>query len=267
MGDLNGDSIPDIVFGSSFFEVYAYNLNGYLFPGFPTFAANYEYRSSSIGKLSSSMCIMAMGGASDTNNLDYLRAFNNAGIQLPWSPLRPKGIPVSAVTFGDINNDKQIDFLITTFGILIGGDNSGLYAWTVPGINYLKEDFPWPMYCHDRYRSNQYGFVPPDEPVGIQPISSIVPEKFLLYQNYPNPFNPITKIKFDIPKYTNRDRSNIRLIVFDVLGREVITLLNEKLNEGSYQVTFDGSNSTSGVYYYSLEIGNYRETKKFILLK
>lgn len=269
MGDVNGDSDPDIVFGSDFNEVFAYNLDGDLIPGYPVFADNYQFRSSSIGKISTDMCVMAMGGPQDTVvlNLSYLKAFNSLGIQLPWSPLRPLGIPVSAVTFGDVNNDKQVDFLFTTIGILIPGPNSGLYAWTMPGIIYERENFPWPMYCHDRYRTNQFGFTPPDEPVGIHPISSIVPDVFVLYQNFPNPFNPVTHIKFDIPQSTGVGRYNVRLIVYDVLGKEINTPLNEELNAGSYLIKFDGSNLSSGVYYYSLEMDNNRETRKFILLK
>lgn len=261
MGDLNNDSIPDIVFGSSFYELYAYNLNGNLFQGFPVVADNYEYRSSSIGKISSDMNIMAMGGPQDPNYLNYIRAFTGSGIQLPWSPLRPRGIPVSAVTFGDINNDKQVDFLITSIGVF-PGQNSGLYAWTVPGIGYVKQNFPWPMYAHDRYRTNQYGFTPPDEPVGIRPVSNIVPDKFILYQNYPNPFNPSTKIKFDL-----KTSAFVKLIVFDMLGKEVAKLVDEKLQAGTYQVVFDGSNYSSGIYFYELEMMNYKETKKMILLK
>lgn len=262
MGDLNDDSIPDLVFGNYYYQTYAYSLTGDLFPGFPIFATNYEYRSSSIGKLSSSMCIMAMGGVQDTTNLDYLRSYNNLGTQLPWSPLRPRGIPVSAVTFGDINNDHQVDFLIPTFGILPGGDNTGLYAWTMPGINFTKDNFPWPMYCHDRYRTNQYQFVPPDEPVGIRPISSTVPDKFNLYQNYPNPFNPTTTIKFDVTT-----SSFVKINIFDALGREMETLINERLKPGSYSFVFDGSKYSSGVYFYRLALDSYSETKKMLMVK
>jgi hypothetical protein len=262
MGDLNNDSVPDIVFGSSFFEVFAYNLSGELFQGFPVWADNFEYRTSSIGKISSNMNFTTMGGVYDTSNLNYLRAFNYLGNQLPWSPLRPSGIPVSAVTFGDINNDKQVDFLITTFGFLPGSDNCGLYAWTVPGISYETENFPWPMYCHDRYRSNQYGFIPPDEPVGIQPISSIVPNKFILHQNYPNPFNPVTNLEFGISKL-----GFVSLKVYNVLGIEVVTLVNDELSRGTYKIVFDGSNYSSGIYFYELVTEGYKETKRMILLK
>ncbi len=107
--------------------------------------------------------------------------------------------------------------------------------------------------------------------IGIQQISSEVPEKFLLGQNYPNPFNPNTKIRFAIPVGTGRDLS-VQMKVYDVLGREVAVLVNEALKPGYYEVDFNGTNYSSGIYYYTLESdpetsSGFRETKKMILLK
>ncbi|MCX6162114.1 MAG: T9SS type A sorting domain-containing protein, partial [Ignavibacteriae bacterium] len=100
------------------------------------------------------------------------------------------------------------------------------------------------------------------EIIVIQNISSEVPQAFSLGQNYPNPFNPITNIKFNIAK-----SGNVRITVFDILGKEVAVLVNEKLNPGAYKVDFNGSNFSSGVYFYRLTAGNYAAVKKFILLK
>jgi photosystem II stability/assembly factor-like uncharacterized protein len=97
--------------------------------------------------------------------------------------------------------------------------------------------------------------------------NNFVPEKFSLSQNYPNPFNPTAKIKFDIPSNGKGQTSNVRLIVYDVLGREVATLVNEKLTEGSYEVEFNGSNLSSGIYFYKLETERFTQTKKMIILK
>ena len=259
MGDLDGDSIPEIVFGNSFMQVYAYNLKGNLFPGYPVFSDNFEYRSSSIGKLSENNCIMTMSSLNTTN---YLQSYNNQGVQLTWSPLYPVGSSLCAVTFCDLNKDKNVDFMVTTFGIKGNGHATGLYAWTMQGINYNLENFPWPMYGHDRYRTNQLGFIPPDEPVGIQPTSTNVPDKFSLYQNYPNPFNPVTTIKFDI-----RTAAFTKLSVFDILGREIQALVNEELKTGSYSLSFDGSEYNSGVYFYRLASGDFTETKRMLMVK
>ncbi len=117
--------------------------------------------------------------------------------------------------------------------------------------------------------------------VGIRNISSDIPESFSLSQNYPNPFNPATKIKFDVGKFQSfgwvpepskrlaleRQGGIVTLRVFDILGREIETLVNETLQPGTYEVQFDGSNLTSGVYFYQLVSGNYKETKKLLLLK
>ncbi len=113
------------------------------------------------------------------------------------------------------------------------------------------------------------------EPIGIQPISSELPDNFSLYQNYPNPFNPETKIKFDISPVGQRHAFDVRLSIYDALGREISTLVNEELKPGTYEVSFDGSNYPSGVYFYRLIITGastplstvFSETKKMILLK
>jgi hypothetical protein len=98
--------------------------------------------------------------------------------------------------------------------------------------------------------------------VGVSEEGSIMPKKITLYQNYPNPFNPSTTITFDLPK-----QSNVKLNIFDVLGRKVITLVNETKAAGSYHIKFDASGLTSGIYYYRLNINASRTTKKMVLMK
>ncbi len=86
--------------------------------------------------------------------------------------------------------------------------------------------------------------------------------KFELYANYPNPFNPTTKIKYQLPEL-----SNVKLTVYDVLGREIKTLVNAEKPAGSYEVEFDGNGLPSGVYFYRIESTKFSDTKKFVLLK
>ena len=88
------------------------------------------------------------------------------------------------------------------------------------------------------------------------------PHSFILEQNYPNPFNPSTKIKFSVPQ-----TSYISIKIYDVLGNEITTLVNEELQTGSYQVKFDGSNLSSGVYFYTLKAKKFLNTKKLVLMK
>jgi len=98
--------------------------------------------------------------------------------------------------------------------------------------------------------------------VGISNYNSVIPDKFNLYQNYPNPFNPTTSIKFDIAK-----SSFTTIIVYNSLGKEVSKLVNENLNPGSYQFSFDASAYPSGVYYYRINTEAFTQIKKMILLK
>jgi hypothetical protein len=89
-----------------------------------------------------------------------------------------------------------------------------------------------------------------------------IPKRFLLRNNYPNPFNPLTTIEYEIP-----ERSDIELKVFDILGKEIQTLVNQEQEAGVYRVSFNGFNLSSGEYFYRLKTKNYQETKQMILLK
>jgi len=98
--------------------------------------------------------------------------------------------------------------------------------------------------------------------VGVNQISSEIPEQFSLYQNYPNPFNPKTIINYEL-EITNQ----VSLKVFDVLGNEVAELVNEKQSAGKYSAEFNGRGFSSGIYFYRIEAGNFSEVKKMTLLK
>ena len=89
-----------------------------------------------------------------------------------------------------------------------------------------------------------------------------LPTEFTLQQNFPNPFNPSTQIKFSVPQ-----ASNVKLIVTDLLGREVATLVNDNLASGNYSVNFDANSVSSGVYFYTLITDNFKQSKKMILMK
>ncbi len=103
--------------------------------------------------------------------------------------------------------------------------------------------------------------------IGIEPIAAGIPVKFTLYQNYPNPFNPVTKIKFDIPANVKSQTSNVKLIVYDIIGKQVELLVNQELTAGKYSVDWNASKFSSGVYFYRLQTDRYTETKKMLLIK
>ncbi|MFC2093521.1 YCF48-related protein [Bacteroidota bacterium] len=98
--------------------------------------------------------------------------------------------------------------------------------------------------------------------VFINQRSSEIPEGFSLYQNYPNPFNPVTTIRFDL-----HNSSYSKLIIYNILGKEIATLVNEKLSVGSYEVNWNASEYPSGVYFYKLITEEFTNTRKMILLK
>ena len=105
---------------------------------------------------------------------------------------------------------------------------------------------------------------------GLNPVNNNIPAGFCLYQNYPNPFNPITNIKFEIPLSIGVSEGRgvfTKLIVYNLLGREIVTLINQPMQAGSYSVDWDASNYPSGVYFYKLETENFVESKKMVLLK
>lgn len=105
-------------------------------------------------------------------------------------------------------------------------------------------------------------FRPDSGTVGVSQISSIVPGEYKLEQNYPNPFNPSTRINFSITK-----PGFVSLKVYDITGKEVANLVNEKLSVGSYTYEFEGANLSSGIYFYTMKTNDFASTKKMILVK
>jgi hypothetical protein len=104
------------------------------------------------------------------------------------------------------------------------------------------------------------------EPVSVWETQTYL-DAYYLSNNYPNPFNPNTKIKFEIPGQAWNDNVIVTLKVYDILGGEIATLVNEEKSAGENEVEFNGANLPSGIYFYQLKTANYSETKKMVLLK
>ncbi len=148
------------------------------------------------------------------------------------------------IIYLSINNSNDSGFVITGY---IKPSNSVTYNWLV-----VKTD----------KNGNTI-------PIGISEISATVPEQFKLYQNYPNPFNPSTKIKFEIPLSRGVSEGRgvfIKFVVYDITGSEVYKLSETRL-PGTYEITFNAANYSTGMYFYTLEAGEYKETKKMVLIK
>ncbi len=149
-------------------------------------------------------------------------------------------------TFVQINSSTSTsDTVKNLFGFLEGTE----YFWRLQASNVIGSG-PWSDV------SRFYASVSSVKEKGG------LPKEFSLSQNYPNPFNPTTKIEFALPQ-----RAQTRIIVYDVLGREIETLLNRELESGYYESNFNAINLHSGVYFYRIQSGNFIQTKKMILMK
>ena len=113
----------------------------------------------------------------------------------------------------------------------------------------------------DRIRIVPTDEQPPAAP-GEKEFVDVIPKTYALYQNYPNPFNPTTVIRYDLPA-----SSNVRLMVYDMLGREVATLVDQTQQAGSKSAVFNAVNLPSGIYFYRLRAGTFTETRKLLLLR
>ena len=158
---------------------------------------------------------------------------------------------------------------------IFAGTNGGIYLSTNHGKTWIKKNTGFGSYTPPIFKlftTNNYIFAGTygksvwrrsyADIIGVRNITNEVSERFSLSQNYPNPFNPTTKIKFDLPQ-----NSFVKINVFDITGRLINELANLNLQTGSYETEFNGTNLSSGIYYYRLEAGSFVNTKKMILVK
>lgn len=178
----------------------------------------------------------------------------------------------------DLEKDKWINVWLTTYFYNVNGDLSFAENKNWINNNWILSNGGMSIFDSDGNRRNYFGkkmnvyyATNTDIKEEKQPI-----EDYSLSQNYPNPFNPSTTIKYHIPSNVKGEMSSTKLVVFDILGHEVITLVDKEQRAGSYEVEFnapaDGLNLTSGVYFYSLHVltgstTNFIKTRKLILLK
>ncbi len=171
-------------------------------------------------------------------------------------------------------NDHTVLFLSANGNrILTGTKDSGVYASINNGVSWEKFNggFSTVSSVYSLLLTGNNIFAGTrnysvwkrnESEIGIKNISISTPDRFILYNNYPNPFNPLTKIRFDVP-----ESEHIVITVFDVLGREVASLVNEQLQPGTYEIEWDGSNYPSGVYFYKFSAGIDIFTKSMVLIK
>ncbi len=142
--------------------------------------------------------------------------------------------------------------------------NSGTVAYTAPGsgtyrhISQSNTSFYGPIWAVRT--DGGISYLP--NVVVLHLISSLVPKSFSLFQNYPNPFNPETKIRFAVAKF-----SNIKLTVYDAIGRKVTELIDQRLAPSTYEASWNGKDFSSGIFFFRLETDDFTETKKMMMVK
>ncbi len=167
------------------------------------------------------------------------------------------------ITGRSINNAGVFDFATLKY------DSAGNQKWIARYLGIGKKvvvDNSLNVYVtggnSEAGTGSDYLTIKYSQPVGIINYSNEVPTSYKLYQNFPNPFNPTTIIYFSIPV-----RTNVKMCIYDVLGKEVELLINEYLNSGNYDIKWDASGYTSGIYFYKITTESYTETRKMILIK
>ena len=170
----------------------------------------------------------------------------------------------------------------TNSNIIVAGTNIGMFKTTNGGANWFTwtngmpdatiiSDLTWvdSTAINGKFnvvigtfgRSMWTREINGDDLTGITPVNNL-PAEFKLEQNYPNPFNPATTIKFSLPS-----QDNVQLKIYDIMGREVETLVNENMQAGIHEIKFDGSNLSSGVYFYKTTTSRFTDIKKMVLVK
>ena len=171
----------------------------------------------------------------------------------------------------------NVNSIIYNGNLIFAGTSKGIFMSTNPGTNWIQKNqgFTTIPAINSMILGLNYIYAGADDGkiwrrwyadmIDVKKISTEIPDKYFLFQNYPNPFNPSTNIKYQI---ANNQLQQVNLKVFDNLGKEIATLVNEKQSPGTYEVNFDGSNLASGIYFYKLSVGSEQiAVKRMTLLK
>lgn len=207
-------------------------------------------------------------------NLGIVVKTTNAGINWSYVPLG-NSFAAQGIFFTDVNTG----FICSQAGRIYRTTNGGVnWVQQVSGITdplqdveFIDANTGWVCGFNGRILKTTNGGI-----TWLNPVSTEIPKSFGLEQNYPNPFNPVTKIRFEIASQRSNVKSEteVKLIIYDILGREAAILINEHLKPGTYEAQWDAADYPNGVYYYRIAIhsdrvssGIYTETKKMVLLK
>ena len=172
------------------------------------------------------------------------------------------GDPLNNIGWLDtVGTDQRTVINSGPFNLEVGKPITIIYAYIIgrgtDRLNSIVKAREIAAFTHQFYQSNF-----DDNLVSVKEETASIPTQFILYQNFPNPFNPSTTISWQSPVAGYQT-----LNVYDILGNEVATLVNEYRNAGSYEIDFDASSLSSGIYFYKLNAGSFIQTKKMVLIK
>ncbi len=272
LGYINDDNVLDIVVGEQqtfsydpLSYIHGWDIDGNVLAGFPIgplYNINNQVTLADIDN-DDRLELIVDDNTQNASGLGKYLTFNHDG-----TPVSGWTIPTAGTTFfnmpciADLNNDGKID--LVGAGYLVGGSyKTFVYIWDT-GVNYNPSRIVNPVWQFNVRHNGVYG---DNDVISVQNINSVIPAEFVLHQNYPNPFNPVTKIRFDVAAKLLNQTGNVRLSIYNALGKEITTLVNENLNPGSYEVEFNAGTFPSGVYFYKLETGKFSDVKKMFLIK
>jgi photosystem II stability/assembly factor-like uncharacterized protein len=212
-----------------------------------------------VDRTNDNICYATFGGTSANRVMKTTNSGQN------WTSIS-NGLPLIQV--------NSVILRTTAPRMLVIGTDLGIFASSNEGANWVSFSTGFPLVAvYDLKYKQVPGIILAathgrgcwtfnlGQMVGVDPFAQI-PDNYSLEQNYPNPFNPSTKISFSLPQ-----AENVKLKVFDMLGKEVATLVNGKLNAGIHQLTWDASGFASGVYFYKIDAGSFNTVKKMMLVK
>ena len=201
------------------------------------------------------------------NGMGKYLGFNHDGTQMTgnWPIITNLTTFFSTPVLWDVNRDGILD-IAGSGGQAVSPTQTNVYLWNT-GVPFNAAKITVPMWQYNTRHNGVYG---DNGLVAITPVSNIIPKDFSLQQNYPNPFNPNTIIRFKVS--ANNFTS---LIVYNSLGKEIETLVNQILQPGEYEISWNASGYPSGVYFYQLIVSDasaslstgFTDTKKMVLMK
>jgi hypothetical protein len=269
VGYIDNDNYLDIAVGDQVMSasptnyVYAWDRNGNQLTGFPIGpfnAINCQISLADIDGDNLTELIFDDNTYSTSTGLGQYLAYNHDGTPVTGWTLNTTGTTFfTTPCFTDMNRDGILDIIGTGIEGTSPNQYTNVYLWNTGQVYHYSKIYN-PIWQFNERHNGVYGDIPPI--VGVSSINKNIPDKFELMQNYPNPFNPITNIKYKIA-----NNCFISLKVYDILGKEVSSLVNEYKKAGIYEVKFDAKNLSSGIYFYKFTAGDFSETKMMTVIK